>query len=79
MKRPPSPAAVILAAIAAPHIPREGRIELGRQQGTWSGSEPITYTYQWLRCNDNAQSCTKIAGATGTDYTIVKADVGHTI
>lgn len=64
--------------IASQYLVKVGS-KLQGNKGTWSGSEPITYTYQWLRCNDNAQSCTKIGGATETDYTIVKADVGHTI
>jgi hypothetical protein len=48
-------------------------------KGSWSGTAPITYSYQWMRCNGEALSCVKIKNATGTTYEIVKNDVGHTI
>jgi hypothetical protein len=48
-------------------------------KGEWNGTEPITYTYQWLRCNEDAVNCKKITNATGTNYTIVKDDAGHTL
>jgi hypothetical protein len=64
--------------IASQYLVKVGSTLQGNQ-GDWSGTEPIKYTYQWLRCNDNAEACTKISGATKTSYTIVQADVGHTI
>jgi hypothetical protein len=39
--------------------------------GSWSGTAPITFTYQWLRCQPD---CTQIPGATGQSYTLTKAD-----
>lgn len=48
-------------------------------QGTWSGDQPITYTYQWQRCNASGLECANIAGATNQSYTLVAADVGRTI
>jgi len=36
--------------------------------GSWSGSLPITYTYQWLRNGSN------ISGATSSTYTLITAD-----
>jgi len=48
-------------------------------KGNWNGTEPITYSYQWLRCNVDAVNCKKITNATGTTYTIVKDDAGHTL
>src|SRR5881392_665194 len=48
-------------------------------RGNWNGTEPITYSYQWLRCNDDAVNCKKITNATATTYTIVKDDAGHTL
>jgi len=47
--------------------------------GTWSGAAPITYAYQWLRCNSGGGSCIAIAGSTGQQYKLVSADVGHKI
>ena len=41
--------------------------------GSWSGSLPITYTYQWLRNGSN------IGGATSSTYTLVTADTSNVI
>jgi hypothetical protein len=40
--------------------------------GTWSGTPPITYSYQWQRCN---RVCSDIAGATGPSYAATAADL----
>ena len=47
--------------------------------GSWTGSAPITYARQWQRCDSAGGNCTAIAGATGTTYALVSADVGATI
>ena len=41
--------------------------------GTWVGTNPITYTYQWKRNGIN------ITGETNSTYTTVLADLGQTI
>jgi len=41
--------------------------------GSWSGSLPITYTYQWLRNGLN------ISGATSSTYTLVTADTSNVV
>ena len=46
-------------------------------KGAWQKAD--RFTFQWLRCNDNGESCKKIGSATGTTYTVVNADQGHTI
>jgi hypothetical protein len=38
-------------------------------KGTWTGTTPITYTYQWQESSDAGLTWTDIAGATGTSYT----------
>jgi hypothetical protein len=50
--------------------------------GLWTGTAPLLYSYQWLRCGaDGGQStgagCTAISGATGTQYTLAAADLGQ--
>jgi len=47
--------------------------------GTWKGTKPISYTYEWKRCNAGGAACVKIADARGTTYTLKSADVGHSI
>jgi hypothetical protein len=48
--------------------------------GTWSGTDgPISYAYQWRRCDAEAQNCGNIAGATGPTYTLPSADVDSTV
>jgi hypothetical protein len=47
--------------------------------GTWRGSTPITYQYQWRICGGNGRACHDIAGATGQSYTIRDADPGNTL
>jgi hypothetical protein len=47
--------------------------------GTWNGSFPISYTYQWKRCDAKDPingACVEIAGATFSIYTPVDADYG---
>jgi hypothetical protein len=66
---------------AAPTITgttKEGSI-LTVNHGTWTGSQPITFTDQWQRCDATGGNCTSIAGATSGTYTLASADVGGTI
>ena len=37
--------------------------------GTWTGTTPIDYSYQWQRCDENGDNCADIPGATGDTYT----------
>jgi hypothetical protein len=60
-----------------------GKAQVGEllkaDNGTWAGTAPITYTYQWRICDNNGGACHDIAGATGNEYTIKAADQGNTI
>lgn len=60
--------------------PRIGRT-LTVSKGTWGGSTPTSYSYQWYRCQsgDPAKfgSCQAISGATGAQYQLTQADQGQ--
>jgi fibronectin type 3 domain-containing protein len=47
--------------------------------GTWSGTEPISYSDQWRRCDQSGNNCSDISGATAQTYTLVGSDLGKTI
>jgi hypothetical protein len=47
--------------------------------GRWSGRQPITFSYQWLRCNAQGGDCTPIAGATARTYRLTSGEIGRRI
>jgi hypothetical protein len=58
--------------------PTEGQA-LTAANGTWTGTQPITFGYQWLRCDRNGGGCANIGGATGRTYRLTSADVDKTV
>ncbi len=60
---------------AAPTISGSAQVNqtLTATSGTWSGTAPISYAYQWQRGSTN------ISGATSATYTAQAADVGATL
>src|SRR5579862_6839112 len=47
--------------------------------GSWSGTTPITFSYQWRRCDSGGNACADIAGATSQSYKVTSSDVDHTL
>jgi hypothetical protein len=47
--------------------------------GSWTGSEPISYSYRWQLCGVLGNSCTDIAKATGPTFLLGALDVGNTL
>jgi hypothetical protein len=58
--------------------PRDGS-SLTAAVGTWTGTQPISYSYQWNRCDQSGAACAAIAGATASTYAATASDVGHTL
>jgi hypothetical protein len=66
----------------------DGRAEQGRalttSRGRWTGTEPISYEFRWVRCGPSGgrpdgSDCGLIIGATRSRYDIASADVGSRI
>jgi hypothetical protein len=47
--------------------------------GSWSGTTPISYGYQWQRCEASGASCGSIGQATGQNYVVSSKDVNRTL
>jgi hypothetical protein len=73
--QPPPPTNTSLPAISGSAV--VGQV-LSASTGVWSGG-PTGYAYEWRRCDATGASCVAIAGASGSGYTLVAADVGSTI
>ena len=47
--------------------------------GTWVGTTPFTYSYQWQRCDTSGGACSDISGATASTYGVQSSDAGMTL
>ena len=74
---PPSPPVNTVApAISGSTV--SGQV-LSVSNGSWSGSPAPGFSYQWQRCDGAGANCVAVGGAVGQSYTLVAADVGHTM
>ncbi len=68
---------------SAPAITPASGITVGEQltasNGTWNGTLPLFFAYQWKRCDNAGNNCSSIAGGTGKTYTVAQADLNATI
>jgi hypothetical protein len=71
----PAPSSGSLPTISG--TTREGSV-LSAQPGEWSGG-PLTFAYQWQRCDQYGLGCDVIAGALAATYTLVSADDGSRV
>ena len=78
----------VAASTAVPNNTAEpaisGRPEQGRalqgSNGSWTGTAPISFAYQWVRCGPNGGrpdggDCAIVSGATSRQYRLTAADV----
>jgi hypothetical protein len=47
--------------------------------GSWSGTSPISYSYQWEQCNAKGEACKEVGGATGGTLGLISSLVGSTV
>jgi hypothetical protein len=52
---------------------------LSATTGSWSGSEPISYAYQWQLCSGIGKACENITGATGSSLKLEPSEIGKTL
>jgi hypothetical protein len=52
---------------------------LALSNGSWSGTQPLSFRYSWQRCDTNGNNCTTISGATSDPYTLTVSDVAHRV
>ena len=52
---------------------------LQASRGSWSGEQPMTFGYRWLRCDQQGNQCGDISGATESSYVVQSADLGRTL
>ncbi len=66
---------------AAPAISGQAQLQqtLSAAPGTWSGALPMSFAYQWNRCDAGGANCSNIAGATSSSYAVATPDAGFTL
>jgi hypothetical protein len=52
---------------------------LTANRGTWTGTEPIQYTYRWQRCDQSGGACSTISVGMQEIYTVSSADLRATL
>jgi hypothetical protein len=52
---------------------------LTTSNGSWTGSFPLTFTYQWKKCESQTGPCYRIIGATRSTFTVTSDLYGWTI
>jgi hypothetical protein len=80
---PTVPVQAVTSSVVAPAVssvptisgtPQQGQT-LNASPGTWNGTLPLGYGYQWKRCDSGGTSCSAVSGATSQSYTLSSTDV----
>jgi len=78
-----APANVSYPVISLPFTNTSGVPNLGDvlsvSNGTWTGSFPMTFTYQWKKCDSPTGPCFNIVGATHSTFTVTTDLYGMSI
>jgi Tol biopolymer transport system component len=66
---------------AAPMITGTARAgeTLTATAGRWIGTEPLTRSFQWQRCDEQGAECVEIPGSENETHLVLPADVGLTL
>jgi hypothetical protein len=78
-----NPTGTVVSASAPVNTRRptiSGRTEVNQQlrvePGRWSGRQPITFAYQWLRCDNRGDNCITQPGFVDDNYVLREGDIG---
>jgi hypothetical protein len=82
-----NPTDVVRAAVSRPRNTSRPSISgstsvnetLRANVGNWNGTQPITFSFQWLRCDRGGGNCVTLSGATGDTYVVRDSDLDHTL
>jgi hypothetical protein len=58
--------------------PRDN-FELRADPGAWTGDTPISFRYQWLRCDSSGDRCNELDGKDDREYEVRSSDEGHSL
>lgn len=61
--------------VVSPATPVVGQVARSTT-GEWAGEQPMTFAFQWLRCDANGNSCLTLVGANDDAYTVREGDAG---
>jgi WD40 repeat protein len=71
----PRPVNLTAPALGGNAVPGQ---QLSASNGTWGGA-PLSFEYEWQRCDALGAACTSVAGANSATYTVAQADTGSTL
>ncbi len=76
---PPPPSAPVNTSVPTISGTAQAGQTLAADPGVWSGTQPISFSYAWRRCDASGAGCGTIAGATAQTYALTQADVASTL
>jgi hypothetical protein len=77
---PPAPALppTVTSAPTIVGTPQSGQL-LAAVPGFWTGAKPISFAYQWERCDPTGASCTALPAATSESYRLQPQDADASV